>query len=306
MAPSKNRNDATKTGVVFNIQRYSVHDGPGIRTLVFLKGCPLQCRWCCNPESQSHEIELAYNPNKCLTFSECKRCANACPTNALQRGEDDKAQIDRNLCDKCMNCADACPAKALILYGETKSVEEVLRVVEQESIFYSRSGGGMTLSGGEPLLQAEFSLALLREAKRRRIKTAIETCGYVQLDVLEEACTLANTLLFDIKSMNSTKHRAFTGASNETILNNFREVRERFPKLSILVRTPVIPDFNDTEDDILAVLGLLKSTPNVAYELLPYHRLGIQKYAYLGREYLMDAGTVLSSETIERLRSLVG
>jgi pyruvate formate lyase activating enzyme len=205
-----------------------------------------------------------------------------------------------------MNCADACPAKALILYGETKSVEEVLRVVEQESIFYSRSGGGMTLSGGEPLLQAEFSLALLREAKRRRIKTAIETCGYVQLDVLEEACTLANTLLFDIKSMNSTKHRAFTGASNETILNNFREVRERFPKLSILVRTPVIPDFNDTEDDILAVLGLLKSTPNVAYELLPYHRLGIQKYAYLGREYLMDAGTVLSSETIERLRSLVG
>ena len=272
------------TGTVFNIQKYSVHDGPGIRTIVFLKGCPLSCIWCSNPESQPLKPQLAYNKNKCITLSECVRCAEICTAGALTRGNDDKISITWDTCTNCLACVDVCPAGALIAYGEKKTVMEVIDQVEKDATFYARSGGGLTLSGGEPLTQPEFAIALLKEAKRRYIKTAIETCGNVPKETILEACKYINMMMIDIKSMESAKHKEFTGAGNELILENFKAVREAFPKLPIRVRTPVIPGFNDTAEDIQAIVEFLKDY-DVEYELLPYHRLGTQKYTNLGLDY---------------------
>lgn len=279
-----NNEITSTTGIVFNIQKYSVHDGPGIRTVVFLKGCPLSCMWCSNPESQSFTPQLAYNEKKCITLSECVRCAEVCTAGALQQGNGDKPGVAWDSCTDCLACTDVCPAEALVPYGETMNVKDVIDQVEKDASFYARSGGGLTLGGGEPLAQPEFALALLKEAKHRYMKSAIETCGHVKKEALLEACKYCNMIMMDIKSMNAEKHKEFTGQSNERILENFIVVREAFPKLTIRVRTPVIPGFNDTEEDIQAIVDFLQDK-DVEYELLPYHRLGTQKYINIGRDY---------------------
>jgi len=279
--------DRKTTGSIFNIQKYSVHDGPGIRTIVFLKGCPLSCQWCSNPESQSIKPQIAYNQGRCLGTDKCDRCITACPQNAIAKGPDNTLTINRELCRSCetLDCAKVCPSQGIIIYGETKSVQEILDTVEQDAIFYARSGGGMTLSGGEPLMQAEFALALLREAKKRRLKTAIETCGHVPWETLREAAPLLNSVLFDLKTMDTQRHMEKTGAGNERILENLKKLLTEFPKLPVLVRTPVIPGFNNTEQDAEAIGRFLKGYPNVSFEALPYHRLGTQKYIFLGKDY---------------------
>ncbi len=271
-------------GNVFNIQKYSVHDGPGIRTIAFLKGCPLKCRWCSNPESQESRPELAFNENRCLTVSKCKHCINACERGAITRRDDDKIVINRSLCEGCsMPCSKACPANSLIVYGEHRSVDSVLNVVEQDSAFYTRSGGGMTLSGGEPLMQGDFATALLREARKRRLKTAIETCGVAPWSSFEKAAPHLSSVLFDIKHMDSQRHIEFTGASNERVLDNFTKLVENYPNTPILARTPIIPGFNDSVEAVTAIANFLKPFTHVRYEMLPYHRLGTQKYTFLCR-----------------------
>lgn len=276
--------DRQKKGLVFNIQKYSVHDGPGIRTIVFLKGCALSCRWCSNPESQLRQPELAYNVGRCLTLNKCVRCLEVCVRGALIRQDDGTLRIDRTRCEGCpMPCAEACPAQGLIVYGKERTVDDVLKVVEQDAAFYTRSSGGLTLSGGEPLLQGEFATAILREARRRRIKTAIETCGMVSPDTLREAAPFLNYVLFDIKHMDSEAHKAHTGMPNERILENFRILAEEFPDLPILARTPIIPGFNDNVEAVMAIANFLKPFVRVEYEMLPYHRLGTQKYHFLDR-----------------------
>ncbi|MCR6544922.1 glycyl-radical enzyme activating protein [Dehalobacterium formicoaceticum] len=277
--------DKNKMGYVFNIQRYSVHDGPGIRTMIFLKGCPLRCSWCSNPESHERHPEIAYNKNKCIGTNECIRCIEICLKGAIKKGPDDKIMIDRELCNNCGACAEVCPAKAITVYGKLMSVEEVLKEAEADSIFFSRSGGGITISGGEPFTQAEFTIELLKEAKKRRHNTAIETTGYTDWENLSEACKYLNSILYDIKSMDSEKHKKFTGVSNELILDNFKKMCTAYPSLAVHVRTPVIPGFNDTEGDIRAIIAFIKDFPNVKYELLPYHRLGQQKYEFIGKDY---------------------
>ncbi len=272
------------TGTVFNIQTYSVHDGPGIRTVVFLKGCPLKCRWCSNPESQSFKPQLAYSSNRCISLTNCNRCMDVCAVNALQPGDDEKITIDWDVCNNCLECTEACPAEALITYGQVQTVKEVIDKVEKDATFYARSGGGLTLGGGEPFAQPKFALALLQEAKRRYIKTAVETCGYVVGDVLLEAGQYCNTVMFDIKCMDHAKHKEFTGQDNDLIHENFKAIRKAYPNLPIRVRTPVIPGFNDTKEDIQAIVDFISSF-NVEYELLPYHRLGTQKYINMGRDY---------------------
>lgn len=274
-------------GAVFNIQKYSVHDGPGIRTVVFLKGCPLRCRWCSNPESQKSQPQLAYNRNKCLTLEHCVRCLEVCTAGSIRKGKDGRIEIDRETCTECLLCTKACPPLALNFYGETMTVDQVIRKVEEDSAFYSRSGGGMTLGGGEPMHQAEFSCTLLKEARRRRINTAMETCGFCQWEDLQAACGLLNTLLYDVKIMDPEKHRTFTGVSNELILENLQRVREAFPNLAILVRTPIVPGFNDSVEDIRAILNHVQGLPNVSFEALDYHRMGQPKYEYLGLEFPM-------------------
>lgn len=286
------QHDKDTTGLVFNVQKYSVHDGPGIRTIVFFKGCPLSCLWCSNPESQSFQVELAFNEGRCLGFSQCERCLKACPSQAIAQ-VDDKPVFNREACAGCERpCVEACPASGVIAYGQRKSVDDVLRVVEQDSMFYTRSGGGITLSGGEPLAQPEFALALLREAKRRRLNTSMETCGHAPWDVLRQAGALLDSVMFDIKSLDAARHKEFTGVPTDLITGNFRRLVEAYPALPVHVRTPVIPGFNDTEEDIRKISRFISGYPNVTYEILPYHRLGTQKYLFLNRESRMGEATL--------------
>ncbi|AGK95960.1 (2S)-3-sulfopropanediol dehydratase activating enzyme [Clostridium pasteurianum] len=293
--------DKSKQGYVFNIQSYSVHDGPGIRTIVFLKGCPLKCRWCSNPESQKSELELAYNSCKCILSSGCTECLSLCSNDEIRKTECNEIIIDRNIDIDPNIFADACPSKALSVYGKLMTVEEVLKLVEKDSVFYARSGGGLTISGGEPLSQPEFTIELLKAAKKRRMNTAIETCGYTNWSNLEQVAEFLDTILFDIKSVNKDKHLEFTKASNELILDNFIKLCEKFPKLNKLVRTPVIPGFNDSEEDIEEIVNFLKGKPNVSYELLAYHRLGEPKYEYIDRQYPMDE-VKLDMEKMKKLK----
>ncbi len=299
--------DRKMAGIVFNIQKYSVHDGPGIRTVVFMKGCPLQCTWCSNPESQNFRPELAFNENKCLTAQKCNMCLEVCESGALSKTADNQVEHDRQVCRHCFLCADVCPSMALNVYGQTITVDEILKAVEEDSAFYARSGGGLTLGGGDPMFQPEFAAAVLKEARRRRIDTTMETCGYCETTHLEEACQYLNTLIFDIKSLDGEKHKRFTGVSNARIIDNFTNIRTNFPKLEIVVRTPVVPGFNDSVPDIMEILYFLQDKSYVTYELLPYHRFGLPKYAYLGREYTGPGhNEIISKKKMEALQVLVG
>ena len=284
--------EPTRFGYVFNVQRYTLHDGPGIRTMVFLNGCPLRCQWCSNPESQQQQPELALNVQKCIGTLACDFCRKACSQGAITAAEDGKIRVDRQRCDLCLECAAACPSEALHVFGARRSVDEVMAEVEADGVFFGRSGGGMTLSGGEPLVQSEFALALLGEARRRRIDTAIETCGQVDWPVLQAAAELCNTVFFDIKCMDGAKHREFTGADNALILSNLHKLAAAFPQLSLVVRTPLIPGFNDSVEEISQIIEFLKQFPAISYEVLPYHRLGTPKYEYLGRTYPLRAAAL--------------
>ncbi len=235
-------------GIVFNIQKYSLHDGPGIRTVVFLKGCPLRCAWCSNPESQAPQPQLALDRARCLGVDACARCLGRCPRGALGVGADGRIVRDPAACDDCLACAAACPAQALCVYGRRVTVGEVLRRVEEDEVFYARSGGGLTLSGGEPLAQAGFCMALLEEARRRRLGTALETCGHAPWPVLEAAAGLLDGVLYDLKCMDRQRHLRTTGVSNEGILDNLVRLKAAFPRLPLTVRTPVVPGFNDREE----------------------------------------------------------
>lgn len=299
-----NNKSSGKFGNVFNIQRYSLHDGPGIRTVVFLKGCPLRCHWCSNPESQQGYPELAYTPSKCVGCHACFQCKALCSYGAIDQNEEGTIEINREVCRNCLECVHSCPSKALHTFGRQMSVLDVIKAAEADSAFYTRSGGGLTISGGEPLMQADFVIEILKEAKKRHIDTAIETCGYAVWDDLKRVGENLKTIIYDIKSTDSNKHKQFTGVTNELILDNLIKLRQTFPKLRISVRTPVIPDFNDSEADISAILDFLNALPNVSYELLPYHRLGRQKYEFLGRAYPMP-DTLLNKETMANINAYV-
>ena len=296
-------NDEQKEGIVFNIQKFSVHDGEGIRTLVFLKGCPLRCRWCSNPESQRMKPEHAFNPSRCLTAELCGRCLKACKTGALSL-KDGFILFDVRKCKQCMACTEACPAGAQTQYGSLMKVKDILDKVERDAVFFSRSGGGLTLSGGEALAQFDFALALLRAARKRALDTTIETCGYYPYEHMHEACRYLNKLIMDIKMLDPEKHKQYTGVDNALILDNFKRVVEDFPELPILVRTPVIPGVNDSDEEIMAIRNLIPRRPNIEYELLTYHRLGQPKYGYLGRGYGLDADVVADKERMRHLREL--
>ena len=288
---------------MLNIQRFTVHDGKGIRTMVFLKGCPLRCQWCSNPESQAMLPEKGWNPARCLGAEACGGCADACPESAIAV-ENDLLRDDPSRCAGCLRCAEACPTGARIAYGERLSVDAVLKTVEREAAFYHRSGGGLTVSGGEALAQPAFTLALLREARRRHLNTAMETCGHVAPDDLRAACGLLHMLIYDIKHLDPAAHEKGTGRDNALILENFRRVADEFPDLPILARTPIVPGFNDTQEAVRAILDFLPRRPNIAWEPLPYHRMGAPKYAYLGRKYEVE-GT-LDEDLFRRLQEQAG
>ena len=297
--------DRINSGWVFNIQKFALHDGPGIRDLIFMKGCPVRCQWCANPESQRRHPEIAYNMDRCIGFETCGVCQDVCPENAISKGITGRAEIDRSRCNHCGTCATVCPDRALELMGREMNIAEILDIVAAAEGFHHRSGGGVTVGGGDPIMQADFVGAMLRACRAQGIDTAVETAGYGGWNQLEKICRYANLIFYDVKSMDAQKHTAFTGVSNGQILENLSKLSIRFPDIPIVARTPVIPGFNDTSKDISAIVKFLKSIRTLEkYELLPYHQFGTPKYRQLGKTYLCPA-TPPSQERMERLRAVV-
>jgi pyruvate formate lyase activating enzyme len=277
------------SGLVFNIQKYSLYDGPGIRTTVFLKGCPLRCQWCHNPESQSAAPEISLVPEKCVR---CGACVQVCPV-----GE---PSLDRARCTRCGECVEACPAGARELVGKSMSVEEVLGTILQDRIFYDDSGGGLTLSGGEPLLQAAFALDLLAACRRQGLHTAVDTCGFVGTEVLLAAAPLTDLFLYDIKALDDQRHQEFTGVSNAVILQNLAALSQIHD--DIWLRVPVVAGFNDQASEVEAIARLAAATRGVRRIcLLPYHPLGKHKVERLGKTPALAS---LSAPSPERMASL--
>lgn len=269
------------TGIVFNIERFAVHDGPGIRTLIFLKGCPLSCIWCANPESHQLKQELWFWDKKCVL---CGRCLISCPQKAIVEDENSKRKIIRDKCNLCRVCVEVCPQKAFEYVGNQTNVDEIVKDVLKDRIFIDRDGGGVTISGGEPMLQPKFTLALLKALKKRYVNTAMETSGFATWDVYQEISDYSDLILQDVKVIDENKHIQFTGVNNDIILSNIRKIDAQGKRL--IIRCPIIPTLNDGKKDIELLgqfVSSLKNTNEV--HLLPYHRLGEPKYQRLGREY---------------------
>ena len=271
----------SQTGMVFDIQRCCVHDGPGIRTTVFLKGCNLRCFWCHNPESWRACADLLYYPQKCIG---CGKCPVACPSGCHKITAEDGHTFDRKKCTLCGVCAKKCWPGALVLSGRERTVEDVMKTVRADAAFYKNSGGGVTVSGGEPLLQPAFTLALLQAAKGEGIHTALDTAGHMDFALFERVMPWVDLLLFDYKCMDSAIHKQVTGVGNERILANLSELGQG--SVPVWVRVPVVPGVNDTEENMLALRGFLAGLPAVQrVDLLAYHNLGAGKHANLGLDY---------------------
>lgn len=289
----------TKKGVVFNIQRFSIHDGPGIRTTVFMKGCFMKCAWCSNPESQKLLPQLMVRDVKCTV---CGRCAEACTEHAISLTEEPRRLIDWSVCTQCMKCAEVCIYESLGVIGKYMDVEEIVNEVKKDEIFYKNSGGGATISGGEPLFQHEFVVNLLKALKEEDIHTALDTCGYVSFEVLQEALPYVDLLLFDIKHLDAEEHRRYTGVDNALVLSNARSASKM---VRTWFRVPLIQGFNDSSEDIRKITQMAKELNVEKLSLLPYHEGGKSKSYQIGETYSIPHAKAPDENHIQRLRDLV-
>ncbi|MBE7016550.1 MAG: glycyl-radical enzyme activating protein [Ruminococcaceae bacterium] len=289
---------------VFNIQSYSIHDGPGIRVTVFVKGCPLRCQWCANPESNLTKPQLMTYAGKCTG---CGECVSFCPHNAISMLEKDGkmlAYTDRTVCVDCGMCVDACPAQARELVGKEMTVEEVIKTVLRDKMFMDASGGGVTISGGEPLMHPEFTETLLRAAKEEGLHTAIESCSFASREVVDKVFRYVDLGLLDIKHMDSAEHRRLTGVPNEQILDNIKHIHNDLG-IPIMISLPTIPGCNDSEENIAATAKFVAEEliGEVKIRLLPYHRLGESKNENLGNDTKLNI-EVPSDEHMEHLKAV--
>jgi len=290
-----NKVDYEMEGVLFNIQRYSLHDGPGIRTIPFFKGCPLSCKWCSNPESQRPQPELIFKKSDCIR---CGKCIEACKQQALSVSN--AFFIDRERCIQCGKCTQVCPTQALEMKGKRMTVADVMRELQKEENLYRRSGGGITLSGGEPLAQPAFARELLKACKEKGWHTAIETTGFTTPEVIADVFPYVDLALTDIKAINPAIHLANTGIENSQILENL--LRISFLTKTI-VRIPVIPGVNDNPEEIHNIAEFARLMSNVdTLHLLPYHSFGENKYGLLGRIYPMGEAVSIAESKMELLK----
>jgi pyruvate formate lyase activating enzyme len=279
------RHSGEVTGLVSDFQRFSIHDGPGIRTIVFLKGCPLHCAWCQNPETLSHKPEIMLVPGNCIG---CGKCLEACPNDCIIHAAGRVSAIDRALCalPECGRCQNVCYANAINICGRYLTVKEVMDEVERDEEFYFRTGGGVTFSGGEPFAQPRFLERLAREARKRKLHSAIETCGYSQFETMRPILELMDIVLYDVKHMDPESHRLGTGVANGLILDNLKRVDSL--GIPIRVRLPLVPGFNDSAENIRATASFVAGLANLeALDILPYHRMGEPKWGQLGETYNM-------------------
>ncbi len=264
-------------GIIFDIMKYSIQDGPGIRTTVFFKGCPLKCWWCHNPESQHLKQELMFRPEKCIG---CGDCLKVCPNNAVTKNYG----VNKENCIVCGKCTEVCYAEARELIGKKYSVEEVIKEIEKDRIFYQESNGGVTISGGEPLAQPKFLESLLKACKENGFHTALDTTGYGEQEVLLKISKYVDLFLYDLKIMDDKNHKYYTGVSNKIILDNLKALAANNNK--IIIRVPIIPGINDDYENISKIgeyVAALKSVKDL--NLIPYHQTGVKKYLRLNREY---------------------
>ena len=294
--------------LVFNIQGYSIQDGPGIRTTVFLKGCPLRCLWCSNPESQTFAPDVLLTPAKCVS---CGTCLKMCRHGAvhipeLSEGGRPIPVLDHSICAECgdQRCVFGCFGQALETVGDFMTAEELVDRIEKDAPFFRNSGGGVTLSGGEPLMHPAFCLAFLQRCREIYIHTAIETTGYADWEAIEPLLEYTDLFLYDLKQIDSKKHKELTGVGNEKILDNLKRLLAQ-EKAAVIVRMPIIPGLNDDEEDLRRAASFIKENGGHIVHILAYHRMGMGKYEGLGREYRMDADLESPSDAhMEEIRTL--
>ncbi len=295
-----------RKATIFNIQKYNMYDGDGVRTLIFFQGCPLRCKWCANPEGMIKKNRVMFKSNLCV---DCGACVSVCPAgihtmNSVTLKHEVNNDID---CIGCGKCKDACIKSAISIVGEVKTISELLKIVEEDRTFYEVSGGGVTLGGGEVLMQPEAASSLLMACKQSGINTAIETCGYAKLESVLKVAEFTDLFLFDIKHINSDKHFQWTGVRNEQILENLKELLHR--KYNVKIRMPLLKGVNDQREDIQKTMEFLKPYKDYrnfkGIDLLPYHKMGVNKYKQLGMEYPIKDDPSLTNEDLNRIEEWI-
>ncbi len=297
--------ETSARAIILRISGSAIHDGPGIRTVVALKGCPLRCQWCSTPESQKNGPEIAYYPGKCTG---CIRCITLCPENAIGFSGH-IVSVDREHCNNCGLCASVCDPQALVVLGSEMTAYDVAAEVMKDAVFFRLSGGGAVVSGGEPLLNVDFTTELTRLLKEQGVNTGIDTCGYVPWANIEKVLPYTEFFLWDVKVMDREEHKRLTGVYNDLILSNLRRVSQA--GTMVYLRYPVIPGLTDSDDNLQAIRDLAKelislSSPSkVKLHLLPVHHLGMARYESLGRPYPIDWNTYVADEEMNRMKSAV-
>lgn len=292
-----------RTALIFNVQKYSIYDGPGVRTLIFFKGCPLRCKWCSNPESQNRSYQVMLKRNLC---NDTGACIPVCPVGIHSLNDVGKHAFSKTTeCIGCHLCETTCPNSAIAIVGQVKAISELMAVIEEDRFFYESSGGGVTLGGGEALAQPEAAINLLMSCKKAGINTAIETTGFTSAEILEKVAECIDLFLYDIKHMDSQKHYEGTGVHNEQILHNLQWLLEN--RYNVKVRVPLLKGFNDNDDNLVKMAEFLqpyKMNKNFkGIDILPYHKLGVNKYNQLERDYLVDWNPSLSDEDLARVEN---
>jgi len=294
-----------RKALIFNVQKYNMYDGPGVRTLVFFKGCPLRCKWCANPEGLERKHQVMFKRDSCIN---CGACVNVCPASIHTISKELKHEMVRGIdCIGCRKCENVCTESALSIVGEVKTVSELMEIIQEDIAFYDVSGGGVTLGGGEVLMQPEFAANLLMACKQEGINTAIETSGYAKLESILQVAEFTDLFLFDIKHIDAERHYQLTGVHNERILDNLKELlRLRY---NVKVRMPLLKGINDSKDDIERVIEFLMPFRDYknfkGIDMLPYHKMGVNKYTQLEMEYPIQGDPSLSSEELNMIESWI-